>query len=97
MVTLDQCHGSCNAFGYLFDKTKLVQINVFDVITEMNESKALTKHISCDSKCKFDDINAIQIKNAITITADTSANMKKHRLCKKRLYFKSDSMGLQNY
>ena len=25
------------------------------MITELHESKTLTKHISCESKCKFDD------------------------------------------
>ena len=35
-----------------------------------NESKTLTKHISCESKCKFDGRKVIQIKSAIIINVD---------------------------
>ena len=31
-----------------------LNLNVFNIITEMNESKFLTKHISCKCDCKFD-------------------------------------------
>ena len=35
-------------------KTKDLNLNVFNMITGINESKTLTKHILCECKCKFD-------------------------------------------
>ena len=34
-------------------KTDDINLNVFDMITRINGSKTLTKHISCSCKCKF--------------------------------------------
>ena len=31
-----------------------VNLSIFNIITRLNESKTLTKHISCKCKCKFD-------------------------------------------
>ena len=42
------------------------------MITGVNESKMLTKHISCECKCRFDRKNVIQINGAITINVDVS-------------------------
>ena len=36
------------------DKTENININVFNMITRINESKTLIKHMSCECKCKFD-------------------------------------------
>ena len=49
-VNLDVCNGSCNAFDdpscrIYSRQSRDVHWNVFDMITEINESKALTKHI----------------------------------------------------
>ena len=35
-------------------KTENLNLSVFNMITGINESKALTKHMSCECKCKFD-------------------------------------------
>ena len=57
-VKLDRRAGSCN--GDLSNKvcvpnkTKNLNISVFNMITGINESKTLTKHISCKCKYKFD-------------------------------------------
>ena len=32
---------------------KDIDVKVFNMITNKNEAKALTKHISCNCKCKF--------------------------------------------
>ena len=40
------------------------------MITVMNESKILTKHVSCACKCKFHGRNVIQIKSAVTTNVD---------------------------
>ena len=56
-VKLDKCAGNCNTLNGLStrvcvpSKTEDLNINVFNMITGKNESKILTKDISC--KCKF--------------------------------------------
>ena len=60
MVNLDSCNGSCNTLDVTSgrvcvpNKTEEISLNVFDMITRINESKTLPKHISCKCKCKFD-------------------------------------------
>ena len=39
------------------NKTEDLNLSVFNIITRINESKTLTKHISCECKCKFDGRN----------------------------------------
>ena len=62
-VKLDRCLGSCTALNDLSNKvcvpnkTEELSLSVFNMITNImnrNESKTLTKHISCECKCKFD-------------------------------------------
>ena len=59
-VKLVKCVGSCNTLNDLFNKvcvsnkTNHLNLSVFNMITEINESKTLAKHISCESKCTFD-------------------------------------------
>ena len=43
---------------------------MFNINTVINGSKTLTKHISCECKCKFDEIKSIQINGGITINVD---------------------------
>ena len=63
MVKLDKCNGSCHTlddpFGIIYvpNKTDDVYLNVLNMITEISESKTLTKHISCRFECKFDGRN----------------------------------------
>ena len=39
---------------YVFQKkTKDLNLSIFNIITGINESKTLTKHVSCECKCKF--------------------------------------------
>ena len=58
-VKLNRCVGSCNTLNYLSNKVcvpnKIEDLNksVFNMITGINESKTLTKHISCECKCKL--------------------------------------------
>ena len=59
-VKLDRCVGSCNTLEDLYNKVSVpnkredLNISMFSMITGINESKTLTKHISCECKCKFD-------------------------------------------
>ena len=48
------------------------------MITGINESKTLTKHISCECECKFDKRNFNQINGGITINIDVSVQIVKY-------------------
>ena len=60
VVKLDRCVGSCNTLNDLPNKvcvpnkTEDLSIHVPKMIKRKNESKTLTKDISCECKCKFD-------------------------------------------
>ena len=62
-VKLDRCVGRCNALNDLSNKTCIpnktedLNLSMFNIITEMYESKALAKHTSNKSKCKLDQTN----------------------------------------
>ena len=53
-VKLDRCVGSCNTLNDLSNKvcvpnkTKDLNLSVLNMITGINESKALIKHIDCE-------------------------------------------------
>ena len=59
-VKLDKFVASCSTFNDLSNKvcvpnrTEDLNLSVFNLITGINESKALIKHISCKFKCNFD-------------------------------------------
>ena len=55
-VKLNRYVGSCNLSKKVCvaTKTEDLNISVFNMITGINESKTLTKHISCECKCEFD-------------------------------------------
>ena len=77
-VKLDRCVRSCNTLNDLSNKvcvpnkTEDLNLSMFNMITGVNESKMLTKHISCECKCRLDRKNVIQINGAITINVDVS-------------------------
>ena len=51
---------SCDTLNDLFykacapNKTEDLNLSMFNMITGINESKTLTKHTSCECKCRFD-------------------------------------------
>ena len=59
MISLYKCSGGCNAIDDLSTKiclrreTKRATVEVFNMITRINETKALVKHILRDFKYKF--------------------------------------------
>ena len=61
-VNLDRCAGRCNTLNDLSNKvcvpnkTENLKLNIFNMFIGINESKILTKHISCKCKCQFDGI-----------------------------------------
>ena len=58
-VKLDRCVGICNTLNDLSNKvcvpnkTEDLNLSMFKMITGINESKTLAKHISYECKCKF--------------------------------------------
>ena len=72
-VKLNKCVGSCNTLNDLSikvcvsKKTEDLNIHVFNMITEKNESKILTKDISFKRKCRGDGKIVTQINGGITI------------------------------
>ena len=55
VVKLDKCIGNCNTLNEVCvsNKTEDLNATIFNMIAVIKESKTLTKHISCDCKCKF--------------------------------------------
>ena len=54
MINLNKYTGSCNVLSPdLCSKRNKRHIKAFNMITNKNEAKAMTEHISCDCKCKF--------------------------------------------
>ena len=59
-VKLDRCVGSYNTLNDLSNevcvpnKAEDLNLSIFNMITGINESKTLTKHISCEYECRFD-------------------------------------------
>ena len=92
MVKLDRCVGSFNSLNYLSDKvcvpnkTEHLTLSVFNIITRINESKTLTKHLSCKCKCTFDGKNVTQVNGRITINVCMSVKI---AIYVKRLHLKS--------
>ena len=56
-VKLGRCVESCNTVNKVCvpNKTQDLNLRVCNIVTEMNESKTLIKHISCESKCRWFD------------------------------------------
>ena len=87
-VYLDRCAGSCNALDdlssrvFIPNETADSNLHVFNMITGINESKTLTKHISRKFERKF----GTQIKNGIMISVGVIAKIQRNILCGKNNY-----------
>ena len=83
IISLNKCTGSCNV---LSSKTcvpkerKDISVKALNIITNNNEAKGVTDHISCDYKCKFNSTCNLQQKlNNNTCQCEC----KNYRKCKK--------------
>ena len=93
VVKLDRCVGSCNTLNDLSNKvcvpnkTEDLNLSMFNMITGISESKALTKHISCQCKCRFDEkkCNSDQWWNYNKFQCEGKKRMWK-RLCLESFY-----------
>ena len=93
MVSLGRCNGSCNTLDDLsirtcvLNKTEDVNLNVFIVITRINESKALTKHIHVIVNINLMFVNIIQIKSGIKICVDVIVKIQQKIMYVKTIMF----------
>ena len=56
VISIDKCTGSCNVLSpkiCVSKETKDIYVEAFNMIANKDEAKAMTEHISCDGKCKF--------------------------------------------
>ena len=56
MINLNKCTGKCNDLSQKIcapKETKDINVKAFNMIANKDEAKAVTEHISCDCKCKF--------------------------------------------
>ena len=74
-VKFDRCVGSCNTLNdlsnklFIPNKTKDLNLSVFNIITCINELQTLTKNISCKRKVQVEK-NASQINSGIMINVN---------------------------
>ena len=89
-IKLDRCAESCNTLNDLSykvcvpNKTEDLNLSVFSMITGINKSKVLTKHTSCECKCRFNGRNLVRINGRIIINVDVSV---KNVMYMKRIMF----------
>ena len=68
MISLDKCSGSCNVLSPKTcgpKETKEIDVKAFNMITNKNEAKTMTRHISCGYNGNSIVQHVIQIKNGI--------------------------------
>ena len=56
VINLNKCTGKCNVWSWKIcvpKEAKDMNVEGFNMITNKNEAKAMTEHISCEYKCKF--------------------------------------------
>ena len=83
-INLNKCTGICNALPpkiYVPKETKDVNFKAFDKITNKDEAKEMSEHISCDCKCKFNSATCNSKQNGII--KRVNVNVKNYHKCKK--------------
>ena len=84
MIILDKCSGSCNVLSPKIcvpKETEDRNVKAFNMIINKNEPKSKAKHISCDSKCRFN--GATCNSNQKWIHKTDQCEFKNYRKCKK--------------
>ena len=79
------------------NKTEDLRLHVFYMITGINESKTLTKHISCECECKLDGrkCNSNQKWNN-SKCKHACKNPKEHNACKKDYIWNPATCSCEN-
>ena len=94
-VNLGRCMGSCNTLNDLFNevcvpnKTGNLNLSVFNMTAQINESKTLNEHISCKCKCKLDSrkCNSNQKWNNHKCWCEYKKQNRKKKMHAKRIIF----------
>ena len=103
-VNLDRCVESCNTLDEYMsiwvcvpNKAEDLNLNVFNTITGMNESKILIKYISCKCECKFDTTkcNSKQKWNSNKCLCECK-NPKEHQVCEKGYIWNPATISYEN-
>ena len=108
MISLDKCNGIYKSVNDLsmricaLSKTKDVNVNVFNMITNRNEAKKIVKHIPCGCKWKFNSATCnsnqkwnnetcqCECRNYLTYKKDNSWNPSTC-ICENAKYLKSST------
>ena len=99
-VKIDSRVGSCNTLNdssnkaCVPNKTEDLNLSVFSMITGTNESKTLTKHISCECKYRFDGkkCNSDQWSN----NDKCQCECKKRHICEKDYIWNPSTCNFKN-
>ena len=100
VVNLDRRVGSCNTLNDLSNKVCVpnkredLNLNTFNMITGIYESKLLTKHLSCKCKCKFNGRKCNS--NQKWKNNKCWCECKKHHICEKDYTWNPDKCSCQN-
>ena len=99
-VKLDRCVGICNTLNNLSNKvcvpnkTEDLNLSEFNMITRINESKTLAKHISCECKYKIDGRKCNS--NKWWNNDKRRCECKKHNICEKDYIWNPASCSCKN-
>ena len=91
-VCVYRCTGNCNTPDDLSSRicvpneTEDLNFHVFCMITEINKSRMLAKHISCKCECKFDDRKYNLNQNGIMTSVGVSVKIQKNISVKKGIF-----------
>ena len=103
-VNLDRCARSLNTHDDLSNKvcipneTKDLNLHVLNMITEIDESRTLTKHIyHVNVSVSLKVENVAWIKSGETISAGVSEKSRKTSPVRKKLFLESYNMYLQKW
>ena len=87
MISLSKCSGSYNILTSIITvpkEAKYINVKIFNIITDKNKAKTISKKISWVCKCKFNTsipLHILQIKNGIMKYANASVKMIVHAKC----------------
>ena len=76
------------------NKTEDLNLSMFNMMTGINESKTLTKHVSCECKCKFDETKCKS--NQWWNNDKCRCECKKHRICEKDYIWNPTTCNCEN-
>ena len=97
-VSLDRCVNLDRSFNALNElsnkvcvsnKTEDLSLSVFNMITEINESKTLTSIYHANVNVNLFLENVIQIKSRVVINVGASVKIQENIVCAKKLYLES--------